>query len=65
MEVGRILLDHGAQVNTFNKYNCSALIRAAKEGSLEMAKFLIDSGASINATRNSYRTALMQASFYG
>jgi ankyrin len=55
-------LANGADINA--KENCggaTALIRASKEGHLDIVRELLARGAEVNAMDNAYRTALSVA----
>jgi ankyrin repeat protein len=45
----RELLDDGVDVNSRNKYGESALTKSAEQGRLDLAKFLLERGAYVNA----------------
>jgi len=49
VEVARILIDAGANVNARDSHGETALMRAAQMGYAETAKLLIESGADVNA----------------
>jgi ankyrin repeat protein len=62
LEVARVLLDHSAN----GKYIDKALIKASREGDLEIVKLLIEKRADINAKEeHSKRTPLIEASSNG
>src|SRR6185436_10272713 len=62
VELVRMLLDAGADANSPNQDNQTALMLASSVGSAEIARLLIKKGATVNAIEN-YRgqTALMWA----
>ena len=60
IDVMRILIDKGADVNAKNKNGATALILAADKGNAEIVSFLIDKGADVNA-KDGNGTALMLA----
>ena len=60
LETVRILVDAGIDVNATNQYSldkctCKALAHAAREGREDVAIFLLDRGAEINAASESGR----------
>lgn len=66
VESAIILCRYGANVNfNKNKYNLSPLRHAARSGSIEVVKFLINQGAEINAKAADNGTALSAASLKG
>ena len=48
IEILRLLLTHGAQVNTQGKFGITALILASETGNTEAVKLLIEYGAEVN-----------------
>lgn len=60
-EVVRLLLDNGAEVNAKDDRGETALMRIvqARQGSIEIARFLIEKGADISLGNNGQVTALM------
>ncbi|KAL3852839.1 hypothetical protein ACJMK2_016454 [Sinanodonta woodiana] len=56
-----LLVDHGADVNSYDRYHMSSLIYAAREGRINVIQKLVDSGASINKQDSSGWTALTWA----
>ena len=50
---------------TTNYNQWTPLMLAAQTGTFEMVKYLVDSGADVNATNHKNWTALMQAAAYG
>ena len=65
MEMARLLLSYGANINAVNNYGTTALILAAAEGHSDMVRFLVSSGADINAQNDNGDTALIQAAYNG
>ena len=69
-EVTRVLLDSGARINDRNNYGLTALMDAARSGSLETVKVLVEAGARVDQ-RPQYndgtqgRTALLEAARNG
>ena len=62
------MIEHGADVNTHNinkKNNLTALICASKNNKFEIAKYLVENGADVNARDKYNRTALIIASVMG
>lgn len=59
-------LSNGASINAKNDYNYTTLMLAAREGHLEIVKYLIESGADVNmSSGNGGFTPLMLASNNG
>ncbi|KAK7177745.1 ankyrin repeat protein [Paraphaeosphaeria sporulosa] len=65
VDVVRLLLDRGADVNTTDKDNLTALHRAADQGHGEVIRWLLDSGADVNAKDPDGLTALRRAASRG
>lgn len=66
VEMMRLLIDKGADVNFINPDGWTALIEAADEGAYEAAKLLLDSGAKVNLRGDQTRvTALSMAASEG
>jgi ankyrin repeat protein len=65
VEVVRVLLDGGADVQRGNVYMNNALHRAATSGSLEVCRLLLDSGAKVNTQGARKATALQEAARFG
>ena len=69
-EVTRVLLDSGARINDSNRSGLTALMDAARSGSLETVKVLVEAGARVDQ-RPQYndgtqgRTALLEAARNG
>lgn len=60
------LLEQGADVNSTDDLEVSALMWAVKTNKFKMCKFLIENGADVNATHGEYEeTALMWAAAHG
>ena len=58
----REALEHNKSLaNAINKYNKTALMRAAFEGQKDIVKLLIDNGAEVNAVDDNNSTPLMWA----
>ena len=50
VDVAKVLIQNGAEVNVVNKdYNKAALHRAARHGCVSVTKVLIQNGADVNA----------------
>jgi ankyrin repeat protein len=64
VEVVRVLLEGGADVQRVNSYMETALHWAAGNGHLEVCRMLLDSGAEINAVDRYKYTALHGAAWY-
>ena len=58
IEVVKILIENGADVNAKNNDNSTALIEAAISGNYETVKLLIENEADINIKNNDGKTAL-------
>jgi len=61
VEVGKVLLVNGADINAVDNYNDPALNVAAFHGQLEFAKMLVEMGAELNVPGYAGRTALGHA----
>jgi ankyrin len=61
IEVARLLLQAGANVNEVDKNGIGALLMAISNNRIDMARFLIDNGANIHATDWYGRTPLFAA----
>jgi ankyrin repeat protein len=65
MEIARVLLEHGADVNYQDKFGKSSLHLASRHRSNDLARLLLDHGANLNALDTWGETALHSASSYG
>lgn len=64
--VAKILLEHGAGINTHsNEFKESALTLACYKGHLDMVRFLLAAGADREHKTDEMHTALMEASMDG
>ncbi len=61
MDVGKLLLANGADINAVDDYNDPALNVAAFHGQLEFAKMLVEMGAELNVRGDANQTALGHA----
>jgi ankyrin repeat protein len=61
MQIVRLLLDKGADVNASTESGETPLIASAHVGSLEATTLLVEEGATVNARDHDGRTALMYA----
>ncbi len=61
IEVGKLLLENGADINAVDNYNDPALNVAAFHGHLEFAKMLVEMGAELDVRGFGNRTALGHA----
>ncbi|MDX1917298.1 MAG: ankyrin repeat domain-containing protein [Rickettsiaceae bacterium] len=59
------LINQGADVNGRDRYNKTALIKAAFNGHTEVAALLLEKGAEVNGQHSSGATALVCAAFNG
>lgn len=59
IELAKILIDRGADINARDADGGTALIEACKKGNIELAKILIDNGANVNARDMYGNTALI------
>jgi len=65
LEIGKRLLDHGANVNARDNDDWTPLYLAASYGRLEFTRMLLEHGAAINAPANTGQTPLHRASKNG
>ena len=65
LDVMRILIDKGADINAKNKKGVTALILATDKGNAELVRFLLDNGADVNAKDSLGYTALIKAAGRG
>ena len=65
LEVGKCLLDRGANIETRDSQGHTPLINAVEQGHVEFARLLLERGAVIDAHNNHGRTALHFAAEYG
>jgi ankyrin repeat protein len=65
LEIVKILLAHGADINARNYFQETALHYAAKKGNLNMIIYLIDRGAEINVADTAGNTPLTAVLTYG
>ena len=67
VEVVRLLLESGADINTQEDYGngATALMEAAGNGHVEVVRLLLENGADTNTQNNSGRTVLMYAAWGG
>ena len=62
MEVVRLLLEAGDDVNAANTAGCTAMMGASHYGDVEVVRWLLEAGADVNAAATDGHTALMPAS---
>jgi ankyrin repeat protein/serine/threonine protein kinase len=65
MDVVRLLVDGGADVNAVTMNGRTALMYASSEGNVDVMRLLVDGGANVNAVKEYGKTALMSASKRG
>ena len=65
LEIAKLLLANGANVNVKDEDNITALHLAAQNGHLEIAKFLVENGANVNVKDEDNVTALHLAAQNG
>ncbi|KAM0434034.1 hypothetical protein ACHAPT_003978 [Fusarium lateritium] len=65
LEIGKLLIESGANLKTDLHVRQDALVEASKGGHEATAKFLIENGAEVDARRRDGRTALSGASENG
>ena len=61
----KILLDQGAQINSSDFNNNTALITAAKKNNYKAVQFLVENNADLDLVDNINYSALMYASKFG
>jgi ankyrin repeat protein len=61
LDVARVLLDAGADVNQTTRYGWSPLLAATQNGNYQMGKFLIERGADVNLANKGGWTPLYLA----
>jgi ankyrin repeat protein len=65
MEIVRLLLDKGADINAQGGEYGTALHAAVLQGEMEIVRLLLDKGADVNAQRGPYGAALQAAAWRG
>ena len=65
LDVVKLLINKGADINARGKSDKTALTVAASAGRWDMVKYLVEKGADINATGENDKTALMVAANAG
>lgn len=65
LNIVKLLLKGGADVESKDKKNRTALMSAANSGEIGIVKYLIEKGADVNAVSKSSGTALIKASVRG
>ena len=65
IEIVKLLLENGADVNSRTKDGDTALIVASKAGHTNVVKLLLERGADVNAKNRNGRMALMGATNQG
>ena len=61
VEIVRLLVENGAEVNNKNNDGTTALLWAASKGYLEIVRLLVENGAEVNSKNNDGTTALLSA----
>ena len=49
VDVAKVLIQNGADVNAVDVQKCTALHRGAQKGHVDVAKVLLENGADVNA----------------
>ncbi|KAH1026419.1 hypothetical protein HUJ05_000091 [Dendroctonus ponderosae] len=65
MEIVKLLISHGAEVNTITRTNSTPLRAACFDGHLEIVKYLVQHGADIEVANKHGHTCLMIACYKG
>ena len=63
MDLAKMLIEAGADVNTSDDNGRTALMIAAEKNAVDLAKMLIEAGADVNASDDDGRTVFMYASY--
>ncbi len=61
VDIAKILLRHGANIESKTEYGATPLFHAAREGNTEIIEFFIKHGANVNAINNSNESPLYYA----
>lgn len=61
VEIVKYLIEKGANIDAFDKNNCTPLIVASYEGKKEIVQYLISKGSNVNHIDNQKTTALSSA----
>jgi hypothetical protein len=64
-DCARLLIDHGASVNSKDNYGRSALNAMAQKGHLSSAEVLVQNGADVNSQTDDGETPLMKCARWG
>jgi len=65
VDVVKLLLKAGANIDVKSKYGWTALMHASYNGHVDVIRLLLEAGADVEAKSNAGMTALMHASFNG
>ena len=65
IEIAKVLLDNGAEVNAKNKSGNTALMMASSNGHIDIVRLLLDNRAEMDASNNLGETAHMMANNMG
>ena len=65
LEAANILLNAGAEVNAVNQRGATPLLNAAERGNLELVRFLIENGATVDSGEALYFGGALHRAAYG
>jgi ankyrin repeat domain-containing protein 17 len=63
-DVVKVLLDHGAEIESHNENGHTPLMEAASGGHVNVAKLLLERGACINSHSNEFKESALTLACY-